>query len=255
MVKEDVERFSFSKLSTFYTCKYGYKQRYIDGKKGIGNAFSSYGSFVHSLMEDYAKGDIPLSSLPDIYEWEFNDKVPEEFPYNKYVDLRESYYKQGLDFLQHFEGYSDIEIIGVEKEFEIPIDDWIFMGVIDLIYRDNTGIVIRDYKSKASFKNKEEQKKYARQLYLYSLYIKRTYGEYPSRVEFLMFRKQKPISIEFNIDSYKEAIAWARKAVSDIRECWDYSSNCDEFFAQNLCNHREYCEKNEHQKTRRRRSK
>lgn len=252
MVKEDIERYSFSKLSSFYTCKYGYQLRYIEGNKGIGNAFSSYGSFVHELMEGYAKGETALSALPDIYEWEFDDKIPEKFPYNKYVDLRESYYNQGLEFLKNFEGYDGIEILGVEKEFELPIDDWMFVGVIDLIYRDETGIVIKDYKSKGAFKNKTELFEYSRQLYLYSMYIKEQYGEFPSRIEFLMFRKNTPIKVPFDIEAYNEAISWAKNAVSEIRECWDFEPKCDEFYAQNLCNHREYCKYKQYKKKRRR---
>ena len=58
--------------------------------------------------------------------------------------------------------------IGAESEFN---------GIIDLVYEDEQGrLIVHDYKSKSSFKNKAEQKKYARQLYLYSLHIKEKYG-------------------------------------------------------------------------------
>ena len=89
-----VEKYSFSKLSAWWTCPYGYYLRYIKHQKGIGNAFSSYGTLVHEIMEKYAKGEAELWDLPQMFEWLFDSAVPETFPPNKYVDLKENYYKQ-----------------------------------------------------------------------------------------------------------------------------------------------------------------
>lgn len=238
-----IERYSFSKLSAWWTCPYGYYQRYIEHKAGIGNAFASFGTFVHELMEKYAKGEAELWDLPQMYEWQFDTAVPEKFPYNKFVDLRDSYYAQGLNFLKTFEGYEGLKILGVEEEFVIPIDDWQFNGFIDLVFQDKDGrLIIRDYKSKASFKNEDEKYKYARQLYLYSLYVKEKYGRYPDELQFLMFRKQKdPVRIAFNSNDLEESLQWAKDTVRIIRNAFDYPAQCDDFYAENLCNHREYC--------------
>ena len=236
------ERYSFSKLSSWWTCPLGFKMRYIDHREGEGNAFSSYGSFVHSIMERYAKGEIPLRQLSDVYVWEFDQAVPEKFPYNRFVDLHDTYYRQGLEFLKSFKGYDSYEILGVEEKFELEIDDWIFVGVIDLIYRDSDGnLVILDYKSKASFKSAEEQAKYARQLYLYSIYAKQKYGQYPKTLKFLTFRKQKCVDIEFCQPDADEALSWAKRTVEVIRNAIDYPATCEEFYGNNLCNHRKYC--------------
>ena len=245
MVKEEKkERYSFSKLNSFHTCKYGYKLTYIDHKKGIGNCFSSYGTEVHSLMERYAKGEINLWDLADTYEWEFDAAVPEPFPKSSFCkNMKELYYKQGLEFLKNFPGYADREILEVEDSFDLSIDDWVFNGVIDLVYRDNDGnLVIQDYKSKSSFKSKKEKAEYARQLYLYALHVKEKYGEFPKTLRFLMFRKNHIEDVPFDIKGLEEALTWARNTVQEIRDCWDFAPNCDEFFSQNLCNHREYCD-------------
>lgn len=242
------ERYSFSKLSAFYTCKLGYKFRYIDHEKGEGNSFSSYGKLLHALLERYIKGEIGLWNLTGVYEWEFETAVPEEFPplprrHEKYgFDMRQLYYDQGLSFLKNFPGYPHIKILEVESEFDLEIDDWIFNGVIDLVFEDKTGIVIEDHKSKSSFKTKTEQAEYARQLYLYSLQIKKKYGRYPYKLCFNMVRKQKKINIPFNIRDLEEAVAWAKGAVSAIRAAWDYPPAPDAFFCNNLCNHRSACE-------------
>lgn len=241
--KSAVERYSFSKLNAWWTCPYGFYQRYIEHKVGIGNAFASFGTLVHEIMEEYAKGKAELWDLPQIYEWRFDTSVPEKFPYNKYVDLRDSYYSQGLNFLKNFQGYENVKVLGVEEEFALDIDDWQFNGIIDLVFQDELGrLIIRDYKSKASFKNEEEKRKYARQLYLYALYVKQKYGRYPDELQFLMFRKQKdPVCIPFNIDDLDEALQWAKDTVRIIRNAFDYPAQCEEFYSENLCNHREYC--------------
>ena len=128
-------------------------------------------------MERYANGEIELWDLADVYEWEFDAAVPEEFPPSdfckdkngKKITMRELYYQQGLDFLKNFPGYDELKILEVESNFDIEIDDWIFTGVIDLVLEDKDGnLIIQDYKSKSSFKSKKEQAEYARQLYLYS---------------------------------------------------------------------------------------
>lgn len=237
------ERYSFSKLSSFFVCPYGWWLRYGEHKPGIGNAFSSYGTFVHSLMERYAKGEADIWELPGMYEWEFDTAVPEKFPWNKYVVLRDSYYKQGLEFLKSFQGYDKYKILGVEQTFDQDIADWTFTGIIDLILQDENGrLIIRDYKSKAEFKNDKEKAEYARQLYLYSMYVEEKFGRLPDELQFLMFRKNKLVTIPFDKADYKEAIEWAKQTVSTIRETFEFKPKCDNFYANNLCNHREYCE-------------
>ncbi len=238
------ERFSFSKLSSFHTCKYGYKLTYIDHKKGCGNCFSSYGVEVHSIMERFAKGQLDLWNLADTYEWEFDTAVPELFPSTKFCkDMRKLYYDQGLEYLNNFPGYPGKKILEVEAQFDYDIDDWVFNGVIDLVFEDEEGkLVIQDYKSKSSFKSKKEQAEYARQLYLYSLHIKEKYGRYPDLLRFMMFRKNATVDIPFETEKLNEAVDWAKDTVRQIRDCRDYSPTCDEFFSQYLCNHREYCE-------------
>lgn len=238
-----VEKYSFTKLSSWWTCPYGWKLKYIDHQAGIGNAFSSYGSFVHELMEKYANGQMEIWDLPQAYEWGFDAAVPEKFPFNKYVDLHDSYYRQGLEFLKSFQGYDKYKILGVEQEFSCTVDDWIFTGIIDLLFEDENGrLIIRDYKSKASFKNEDEKHEYLRQLYLYSMFVKEKFGRFPDELQFLMFRKQKTVTVPFSETDYEEAIWWAKNTVDVIRTATEYPPQCDEFFADNLCNHREYCE-------------
>ena len=195
-------------------------------------------------MERYAKGELDLWNLVNTYEWEFDTAVPEPFPSSKFCkNMKELYYNQGLEYLKNFPGYADRKILEVEAAFDHDIDDWTFNGIIDLVYEDKDGkLIIQDYKSKSSFKSKKEQAEYARQLYLYSLYVKDKYGKYPDALRFMMFRKNTVVEIPFNENSLNEALDWARNTVKEIRECWSFPPSCEDFYSKNLCNHREYCE-------------
>ena len=237
-------RFSYSKLTTFNNCKYGYCERYINHQKGIGNCFSSYGTLVHSLLERYAKGELSAEGLLDAYEWEFDAAVPEPFPTTKYCpDMRKLYYEQGVEFLTNFKGYSGLKILDVEEAFDMPLFDWTLTGVVDLVFieQETNQLVLRDWKSKASFKNKKEAAEYRRQLYLYSPYIKKKYGRFPDRLEFYLIRKNDIVSAPFSEDDMAEAISWANNTVKEIKECWTYPPSPEAFFCNQLCNHRLTC--------------
>lgn len=220
--------------------------RYIDDLFTESNAFAEYGSFVHEIMEGYAKGEFSKESLADRFIAEFDERIEHDFPKNKFCDLRETYYKQGVEFLKTFPGYERIEILAVEDEFTRDMGDWTFKGIIDLVYRTGSGdLVVLDYKSKSSFKSDAEQKKYARQLYLYSLRVFDVYGKYPDRLIFYRFRKKDFTIIPFCEEDLKESVSWARDTVEQIRSASEYSHVYDEFYCNNLCDFRNTCEKGE----------
>jgi ATP-dependent exoDNAse (exonuclease V) beta subunit len=217
---------------------------YIEQRKGTDNAFSQYGSFVHELLEDYANNKKAVFELLDAFVDGYPFSVTKEFPPNAHVDLNESYYNDGVAYFTEFDGFGDYEVVAAEDEFEEAIDDdFILNGFIDLVLKDKDGnIIIRDHKSKSSFKNKKEQHDYARQLYLYRLRIYRKYGQYPKLLQFNMFRKQNLIDIPFNQKDYDEALLWMKNTVKQIRECKEYPAKADEFFCKFLCNHGKTCE-------------
>ena len=67
---------SYSRVKAFDMCPYGWYLKYIQKIRGKDMFFSSYGSFVHKLLEQYYKGelwpglllyppDAPKPSLPE----------------------------------------------------------------------------------------------------------------------------------------------------------------------------------------------
>lgn len=216
-------------------------ERYIEHRPSQNNSFAEFGSFCHSIFEAYAKGEYELDSLADIYEFGYADAITCKWPKNKYVDLESSYYNAGKKFFEEWEGYdSSYHILGVEEEFTIPIADFDMTGFLDLVYEKDGKLVIRDYKSKGEIK-KTEQRHYARQLYIYSAYVKEKYGKFPDRIEFFCFRKNIVLEIPFNQEDYDEAIQWAIDMVAQIRDEWVFDKKPDMFYCMNLCNVRGEC--------------
>ena len=241
-VRLEKEKYSFSKLTTFEQCKYQYYLNYIEKRKGEPNAFSQYGTFVHSLLEQHAKGELAVYELLDAYQDQYVQTVTQPFPPNKYVDLAESYYHDGYEFLKNFDGLDDLEIIGVETRFKEPLDDFNYTGVIDLTFKDTVGgIVVRDWKSKSKFANKKEQNKYSKQPLSYSLHIINKYKSPPKTLQFFMFRKSEIVNIPFQEKEYENALNWIRDTVKDIRSCKEYPASPDPFFCSNLCDFRNSC--------------
>ena len=280
----DHELYSYSRLSAWEQCPYGYYLTYVrhacpcgftgspadfkpkeaDGQllyecptchriyteeefrlltsRGIGNAFAEYGSFCHSLLEQYANGQCAPEDLADVYEFGFDSAFTMRFPKLGRTDLRESYYKKGLDFFRSFRGYPGCKLLAAEEHFIIPVGDFRLQGFIDLQYEDEAGrLVCQDYKSKAVM-HKSELPKYARQLYLYSAYMQEKYGHFPDVLRFSLFREKKLIDIPFREEDYQEALDWAQQTVDSIRAAWQYPTEPDNFYCLRLCDQRMNCE-------------
>lgn len=244
-----MEQYSFSKLQTFHQCKFQYYQSYIldkDDPKRLPkeeNAFAQYGTFIHRLLEQYANGEIEVYDLLSKFEDGYQKAVTKEFPPNKYVNLSESYYQQGVDFFRDFDGLDNYEILGVEDDFTENInDDFLIHGFIDLIYRDPLGnLVVHDWKSKSKFKNKKEEKDFRKQLYTYALRIYRKFGTYPDYLRFYLFRNQTSVDAPFSEKEFQDTIYWMKETVEQIRRCEEYPPTYDNFFCSYLCDYRSSC--------------
>lgn len=236
-------RWSYSSVNSYHQCPRQFKLSYIDALPRVDNAFSDWGSFMHYLLEQYFKGKLEFFELSQIYVERYKDRVKCAFPPNKYVNLNESYYKAGKEYLDNFDGdFEGCEVLGVEQKVKLDIGDRPFVGVIDLVLRKPDGsICVTDHKSKKAFKNKKEEAEYLRQLYLYSIWIKQKYGEYPSQLIFNMFRGGKKVVHNFVEDELKTAVEWFTSTIDSIYEDTEFVAKSDSFFCNYLCGVRHHC--------------
>lgn len=247
---------SFSRINSFHTCKYMWYLTYIEKLKGLQNGHAEAGTLMHELMEDLSNNKLCLWDLVDEWKTRFNSNVKSKFMYNKYVDLKNKAFNNGVNFLETFEGFSDIgEVVSVEEKVETVLYDDItgkeykFIGYIDLLLRDKDGrYIVLDHKSKSGFKKGkvkgvqvDEQHDYARQLYCYSKFVKEKYGEYPKELIFNMFNKKELIHIPFNMDDMNEAIKWCCEVIRNIYSELEFEPNVDYMFCHYLCGQRDKC--------------
>ena len=239
----DGMNWSFSSVRSYDNCPYGFKLSYIDRKSQRQNAFAQWGTFCHSILEKYFKGEYDLFDLVSAYEDGYRSAVTEIFPPNKYVELSDSYYKAGIKYFSEFSGLDNVQILAIEKKVQTVFEGYNFVGVIDLIYKDlSTGdIIIQDHKSKKEFKNKTEEDEYLRQLYLYSKFIKDTFHVNPKELHFNMIRGGKTISRPYIEEEYQEAIKWFVDTIKKIYADTEFQMNYNDFFCHNLCGVREHC--------------
>ncbi|MBI3623225.1 PD-(D/E)XK nuclease family protein [Candidatus Pacearchaeota archaeon] len=182
--------YSYSRITTFEKCPLKFKFRYIDEiipevEKSIE---AHLGKSVHSALEWLYK-KVKLGIVPNIEEailsysreWEkdFNDQIlivnrnltPQDY-FNKGIQFITTYYTQHHPFNDN--------TIEIEKRILIHLDesgDYRIQGFIDrLTYNLQTGeYEIHDYKTANSLPSAEKIES-DKQLALYSIAIKETYG-------------------------------------------------------------------------------
>lgn len=221
----DSMRWSYSSVDTYNTCPQAFKYHYVDALPGVGNAFAEWGTYMHSLLEQYFRGEIELFSLASEYKKGYDDAVSTAFPPNLYCDLSERYYDAGLQYLSNFtDPFEEFEVVAVEQIVKIDIEGYPFVGVIDLILKKDEEYYIVDHKSKSKFKTIAEQTAYFRQLYLYAIYIHRTYDKWPKQLIFNMVRADVLLAIDFDIKEANKAKDWFVGTIHDIYFDDDFES-------------------------------
>lgn len=240
---------SYSRLTSFHQCPYGFKLKYIDCNPGINNFFGEYGSYIHKILEMYAKGELEVFELSQYYEDHWSENISFPAPPNKFVDLQQSYYDKGLMYLENIDLIlDDYEVLGVEKEVKFDLGGYEFLGYIDLLLRNKeTGeITVLDHKSHSLKikKNGEISKtdidtfeSFKRQLYLYSIKVIEEYG----RVDYLewnLFKDMNHVKIPFSEEGLKESVDWAINTIKEIEQTEEYIPTPDMFFCNYLCDQR-----------------
>lgn len=246
----DTMVWSFSRITAYNQCPYQFFLRYINGTKGEENFFSQYGSFVHKILEKYAKGELSLFDLVDYYEQHYSENVTYPAPPNKYTDIGQLYYDKGLDYLENIDlDLENYEILGVEKEVHFTIGKYKMVGFIDLLLKDKeTGdITVLDHKSgslkmkkngEISKSEEEHFKLFKRQLYLYSIAVINEYGIKPKFLKWNLFKDQNSITIEFNDKDFEEAKQWVINTIHTIENDTLWLPNPQDYFCRNLCDMR-----------------
>lgn len=173
-----MEKFSYSKLSTYEQCPFKYKLVYIDKiRVDQGNIATYFGSLVHYIEEkigNYIKAgeEIDYEKLTYLfYNADFTSKGSQLLGINKirelypveflepdkngktYADKADIYINSGIKRLETFmKNNPNLEIYATEQPFTLYYKDYTFQGFIDRIFKDKTtnSYLIEDIKTYSS---------------------------------------------------------------------------------------------------------
>lgn len=125
---------SYSSVHQYDDCPRGFFLQRIEHVPQKNNAFALYGSFVHEILEKYFKGLITIPEMQELYVTDYEARVNLKFPPNRWSNLAEAYYQDGLRFLQNFKGlHENFHVLGAELEVRLPVGGFQTIGYIDLL--------------------------------------------------------------------------------------------------------------------------
>lgn len=247
---------SHSRLSTFKNCPYEFYLHYILGDDDLypseDNYYAQVGSLAHNTLEKIFKKELSIEAACEYFAEKYESEITAEVQ----PKIMDSTYDKIITFFTEsdFDWIDDYEILGVEKEVHFTINDYKFVGFIDLLLRDKRDgrLVIVDHKSMSNpFGKKGQIKKsaaskfavYRSQSYLYAYAIYLEYGEYPKELVWYLFKENgKLVSIKFDKDEYEEVISNIPFTINLIEKEIDFEAKTDYFYCHNLCNYRNSCE-------------
>lgn len=257
--KESMDRYSYSKLSSFEHCPYGFYLNYdLTEQDKIqcgyipeGNYYAENGSVVHDIHAKYFQGEIPIDDLATQYIEQYDEEVC----YKVKESIMQKTFETCVDYFASvdFEWMKGYKVIGIELEVRLEIDGYNYIGFIDLLLEDEkTGeIWLVDHKSSPyPFKKdggvlakcKDSFESYKKQMYLYCHAVNEKFGKFPSKISWNHFKDQKIATIPFDKNEYNEALTWFTDTIHKIEKEEDFEPNQDFFYCSNLCDYRNSCE-------------
>lgn len=240
--------YSYSQLSQFDDCPYSFYLSRIEKEEQDENAFSQYGTLMHSIIERWADKEITKDEMVDVWKDEYDNVVTKKWPrFLASKGYADKTYQDGINYLENFDEFSGFTVIAAEKKFTTDIAGRPFVGIIDLILRDNetNEIVIVDHKSKTKSTFKKSANSMYRQILIYSKHIFEEYGVFPARMRFNLFKESIYDERKFNKEDYDSAMDWAKNIIEKIESYdildWMQAKDRD-FFCENICSVRNSCE-------------
>lgn len=247
---------SYSRTACFDHCKYEYYLNYIlkdfDLYPKEWNYYAEIGAFIHEILAKIFNGELELDDSAQYFVDNYDDnncyKVRQSTMDKQFCAIAEYFSELNTDWLKNY------NIMGVELKTEFKLDDYDFIGFIDLLLRDkrDNKIVIIDHKSfDYPFKKDGSVKKnaihnfeiYKKQMYLYAHAVKQIYDEFPKEMTWNCFKDSgKFATIPFVISEYEEIMDWFRNILQEIGRENEYEPTEEFFYCNNLCDFRASCE-------------
>ena len=239
--------FSYSRLTCFEDCRYRWFLKYIHGARDEPLFYSSFGSFMHSLIQRYYMGLIAKDDLPRVFLEEFTSSVQGKRPPGETVS---KYIHDGLSYFRAFEPFP-FSPVATERRLSFEVNGLKFVGFLDFLGEKDGEYYIVDHKSHnlkpRSKRSKPTQNdleigRMLRQLYLYAEGVRQAFGKYPKALCFNCFRSNTFITEPFDRQAHQSAISWATALAASIMDESDFPPTIDFFPCTYLCPVSHTCE-------------
>ena len=251
----DKHKYSYSQLSSYDECPYGFYLQRIEGlEEEATNAFAERGTLIHDLLDQWAKKTITKDQMLEEYEKRYSNEVVTAWPrMMASKGYAQKAYESGVQFLESFDEFEGFKVLSAEEKFtiDLPLSDGStrpFVGIIDMMLQDiKTGdLIICDHKSKSLQAFKKDEDKMYRQQLLYATYVNEHYGRFPEIMMFHLFNESgcKMVRL-FGLEQYRETIDWATKQIIAMENNsvldWLMCKEKSDFFCWELCSSRHSC--------------
>jgi hypothetical protein len=249
---------SYSRINTFHSCPYQWYLKYLCGEQDKEMFFSSFGSFIHDLLDGFYSGFLSKEEAMRLYLTGFPTRVASDAP-NAKVFSR--YFSDGLRCVTA-PPELPIHNPSTEQTVRFSVGGYPFTARIDAVGAlPDGGIGVVDHKSRI-LKPRSGRKKptvsdaeldsYLRQLYLYSAAVRDSRGEYPRKLFFNCFRGLRDrdnqptgehiIGEPFKEQALHETEEWAVQSIRTIRDTEVFRPDVDYFKCRYLCGVHDKCE-------------
>lgn len=241
---------SYSRLTSYEHCPYGWYRRYIECETGEGSFYADNGKAMHEVFDALIKGNVSIEDAPSLYLEKYNSITT-----SVKQDIMDKTFDICIDYLCNInvdvlDGY---EIVGSEIELDFQVHGYRFTGFIDLLLRDSNGnLIVVDHKSSDPFlkkngepyaKTKEQFESYVRQLSLYCYGINKMFGEKPTKIVFHHFKNNGKLTvIPVDESIIKSAVDWCLEVIEKIYNDETFEAKPKTGFCYRLCDYRRDCE-------------
>lgn len=249
-------RLSYSRISTFKSCKYRYYETYfLKTKTGIESIYSLLGTCVHSALENGVLKNGKLIQKPLLlaeyiksYSEEFNRVydgnrshmivMDKDLRGRPIEEVYEKYLHKGIEILSNYydinKDNDEQEVIGKELNFKFPVysDDnnyVVLIGFIDKLLKISdspTVYKVVDYKTSSSVNNVDDPEENL-QLKIYDIAVREHIGDKnldAVQVQLDFVRLNKDLVAVYNDDDRKdtmEKLYFYAKAIIEEHEKYE----------------------------------
>lgn len=222
-----MERYSASKIKSFFNCKLQYKLHYIEEIPSIfvhqdtrfGSTFHECAQIWNGVDKEPLKEIVRKYELSPIYKREIVPTVQNYFQFYDYYKIFES---------------------KLEEPLELRTNTYWLYGIIDRLIIGTKGYLIVDYKTA----RKADRDRHIFQMKMYGLMISKLYNISPDFIKYMIYYPRLHYKDEFSINDNDliDTESYIIDSINQIESCINYPSNksklCEwcSYYKSNYCN-------------------